>query len=648
MSHAPADHTKATTAALALAAIGVVYGDIGTSPLYAMKEAFSQEAHHAVPLTHDNVLGILSLVFWSLNFVVSFKYLALVMRADNRGEGGILALLALARPGGRPRGRGIMLLFGLFGAALLYGDGVITPAISVLGAVEGLKVATPVFTEWVVPIAIVIITALFMVQRRGTAGIGKIFGPMTMLWFVCIALLGIRGIAMNPEVLHALNPWHAVTFFSREGWVGFAVLAAVVLVITGGEALYADMGHFGVRPIRLAWFAVVLPALVLNYFGQGAWLLDHPESVNSPDINPFYQLVPTWALYPMIVVATSAAVVASQALISGAYSLTQQAMQLGFAPRMRLIHTSATLKGQIYMPGVNTALWLACIALVLAFGSSSALAATYGVAVTGTMLTTTVLFAYVMRMKWRWPLWLVVLLTVLFVAVDGAFFAANLLKVPDGGWFPIAAALVVFLFMSTWKRGRRQVTAILKESSLPLDLFIPDIARRQPHRVPGVAVFMTSLPDVAPPVLLHHLKHNKVLHEKVVLMTVESQEIPQVATEDRVSVRSRGEGFFEVIARYGFLETPNVPEVLDAIGGRLHDEGEDDGATLKMTDVSFYLGRETLIVKARGRGTTQSAGAMWGWRAKLFSVMTRNAQSATAYFGLPPNRVVELGAQIQV
>jgi KUP system potassium uptake protein len=508
VSHPTEGHAKSTTAALALAAIGVVYGDIGTSPLYAMKEAFSEHAAHAVPLTHDNVLGILSLVFWSLNFVVSFKYLALVMRADNRGEGGILALLALARPGGRPRGRGILLLFGLFGAALLYGDGVITPAISVLGAVEGLQVATPIFVRWVVPIAIVIITALFMVQRRGTAGIGKIFGPMTTLWFICIALLGIRGIAMNPEVLHALNPWHAITFFGREGWVGFTVLAAVVLVITGGEALYADMGHFGPRPIRIAWFAVVLPALVLNYFGQGAWLLDHPESVTDPLFNPFFQLVPTWALYPMIVIATGAAVVASQALISGAYSLTQQAMQLGFAPRMRLIHTSATLKGQIYMPGVNTALWLACVALVLAFGSSSALAATYGVAVTGTMLTTTVLFAYVMRMKWRWPMWLVVLLTVVFIAVDGAFFAANLLKVPDGGWFPLVAALLVFLLMSTWKRGRRQVTAILKESSLPLDLFIPDIARRQPHRVPGVAVFMTSIPDVAPPVLLHHLKHN--------------------------------------------------------------------------------------------------------------------------------------------
>ncbi len=648
MSPPDAGHHKQTTAALALAAIGVVYGDIGTSPLYAMKEAFGHHAPHAVPLNHDNVLGILSLVFWSLNFVVSFKYLALVMRADNRGEGGILALLALARPGGRPRGRGMLLLFGLFGAALLYGDGVITPAISVLGAVEGLQVATPIFTRWVVPIAIGIISGLFLVQRRGTAGVGRIFGPMTTLWFVCIALLGIRGIAMNPEVLHALNPWHAVSFFAREGWLGFTVLAAVVLVITGGEALYADMGHFGPRPIRLAWLTVVLPALVLNYFGQGAWLLDHPESVSDPLFNPFYQLVPTWALYPMIVVATGAAVVASQALISGAYSLTQQAMQLGFVPRMRLIHTSATLKGQIYMPGINTALWVACVALVLAFGSSSALAATYGVAVTGTMLTTTVLFAYVMRVKWRWPLWVVAVLTALFIGVDAAFFAANLLKVPDGGWFPLLAALVVFVLMTTWKRGRRQVTAILKESSLPLDLFIPDLERRQPHRVPGVAVFMTSIPDVAPPVLLHHLKHNKVLHRTVVLMTVESQEIPQVPEDQRVTVEAKGQGIHEVIARYGFMESPDVPAVLASIGDQLHASDAGAPPSMRLADISFYLGRETLIVRPRRAGTPKPVGAMWSWRAKLFGVMTRNAQSATAYFGLPPNRVVELGAQVQV
>jgi KUP system potassium uptake protein len=644
----PGTRSKAATAALAFAALGVVYGDIGTSPLYAIKEAFATESPYSVALVRANVLGILSLVFWSLNFVVSFKYIGMVLRADNRGEGGILALLALARPGGRPRGRGLLLLFGLFGAALLYGDGVITPAISVLGAIEGLNKLTPVFTPWVVPIAVVIISGLFFVQRFGTAGVGRIFGPVTSVWFVCIAILGIGGIVQNPEVLQAISPHHALGFFLREGWTGFIVLGAVVLVITGGEALYADMGHFGPRPIRLAWFGVVLPALVLNYFGQGAWLLGHPDAVHSADFNPFYSLVPEWAMVPMIIVATCAAVVASQALISGAYSLTQQAMQLGFAPRMHLIHTSHTEKGQIYMPGLNAALWAACIALVLAFGSSSALAATYGVAVSGTMLTTSLLFAYVMWLKWRWPLWRVAALTSVFVAVDLAFLGANLLKVPNGGWFPIAVAAAVFLLMSTWKRGRRQVTSILRESSLPLDLFIPDIARRQPHRVPGLAVFMTSIPDVAPSVLLHHLKHNKVLHQKVVLMTVESEEIPQVAESDRLTVSARGEGIYTVVARYGFMESPDVPAVLGQIGDQLRDDGEDQAPSMRLADITFYLGRETLIIRPRARGAPRAAGGMAAWRARLFGVMTRNAQSATAYFGLPPNRVVELGAQIQV
>ncbi|HRX20020.1 MAG: potassium transporter Kup [Gemmatimonadales bacterium] len=637
---------KASLGALAFAAIGVVYGDIGTSPLYAIKECF--RGPHAVPVTHENILGILSLVFWALNFVVSFKYIGMVMKADNRGEGGILALLALARPGGKPRGRGILLLFGLFGAALLYGDGVITPAISVLGAIEGLDYATPVFEPYVVPLAVVIISALFFVQRRGTAGVGRIFGPVTSVWFVCIALLGIGGIAHNPEVLAAINPWHAVSFFLREGLVGVTVLAAVVLVITGGEALYADMGHFGPRPIRLAWFAVVLPALVLNYFGQGAWLLAHPEEAALAGFNPFYALVPSWGLYPMIVIATGAAVVASQALISGAFSLTQQAMQLGFAPRMRIIHTSHHEKGQIYMPGVNAALWVACLALVVSFRSSENLAATYGVAVSGTMLTTSVLFAYVMRNRWEWSIPKVALITLVFIIADVAFLGANLLKIPDGGFIPILIAGLIFLLMWTWKAGRRQVTAILRESSLPLDLFVPDIARRKPHRVPGVAVFMTSIPDVAPSVLLHHLKHNKVLHEKVVLMTIEPMEIPQVPEDERVTVLDKGEGFFEVIARFGFMESPDVPAVLAAAGPSLQAEGDARAPSMRLTDISFYLGRETLIIRPRGPGQAKAPGAMSAWRAKLFGVMTRNAQSAAAYFGLPPNRVVELGAQIQV
>lgn len=636
---------KASRGALAFAALGVVYGDIGTSPLYALKECFY--GPYAMTVSRDNILGVLSLIFWSLNFIVSFKYITMVMKADNRGEGGILALLALARPGGKPRGRGVLLLFGLFGAALLYGDGIITPAISVLGAIEGLSFKTALFEPYVVPLAVVIISALFYVQRRGTAGVGKIFGPVTSVWFLCIASLGILGIVHNPDVLAAINPWYAVTFFGREGLTGVVVLAAVVLVVTGGEALYADMGHFGPRPIRLAWFAVVLPALVLNYFGQGAWLLAHPEAVG-PGFNPFYALVPTWALYPMIVIATGAAVVASQALISGAYSLTQQAMQLGFAPRMRIIHTSHTEKGQIYMPEVNTAIWVACVALVLAFQSSTNLAATYGVAVSGTMLTTSVIFAFVMRLRWNWSLTRVIPITVLFLTVDIAFFGANLLKIPHGGWFPIAVALLVFTLMWTWKAGRRQVMAILRESSLPLDLFIPDIGRRKPHRVPGLAVFMTSLPDVAPPVLLHHLKHNKVLHEKVVLMIVEPQEIPQVAEEDRVTVVAKGEGFFEVIARYGFMESPDVPAVLTQVGPLLVTDADDTAPSMRLNDISFYLGHETLIIRPRKRGVARAPGAMVTWRARLFSVMSKNAQSASAYFGLPPNRVVELGAQIQV
>ncbi len=650
MSHQRVTPTGKDLRVLALAALGVVYGDIGTSPLYALQECFA--GPHGVVLTRDNLLGVLSLVFWALNFVVSFKYIGLVMRADNRGEGGILALLALVRPGGQASAKkrgSLLLIVGLFGAALLYGDGVITPAISVLGAVDGLKTASPVFTNLLVPLSVVIITGLFLVQKHGTAGIGRIFGPMTTLWFVTIAVLGVHGIMRHPEVLAALNPWYAVHYFQQNGIAGLEVLAAVVLVITGGEALYADMGHFGPKPIRLAWFAVVLPALALNYFGQGALLLEHVGSGVLPDgYNPFYSLVPTWALYPMVVIATSAAIVASQALISGAYSLTQQAMQLGFAPRMRIIHTSHTEMGQIYMPGINAALWLACVALVLGFKSPQALAGTYGVAVTGTMLTTSILFAAVMGNLWHWPRWRVIAITSVFVTVDIALVSANVLKIPHGGWVPIVAAAFVYLLMSTWKKGRRQVTALLQETSLPLDLFVPDIERRKPHRVPGVAVFMTSIPNVAPPVLLHHLKHNKVLHESVVLMTVASRDIPQVPDADRVTVESRGEGFYQLTAYYGFMESPNVPDIITAALNTLKGTEQHAVAVSKMSDVTFYLGRETLIVSPRQHGAPRPEHSMPAWRAQLFSVMSRNAQSATAYFGLPPNRVVELGAQLQV
>jgi KUP system potassium uptake protein len=629
-------------ALLAFGALGVVYGDIGTSPLYAFKECFF--GPHSFPVTTQNVLGILSLIFWSLNFVVTFKYLSMVMRADNRGEGGILALLALVRPAGPLTGSGRLLIAtGLFGSALLYGDGIITPAISVLSAVEGLRVATPALEHWVVPVAFLIILALFALQRRGTAGVGAVFGPVTAIWFICIAVLGIMGISREPGVLRAIDPRYAVNFFTREGLTGITILAAIILVVTGGEALYADMGHFGRRPIRLAWFALVLPALVLNYFGQGALILNDPGAAR----NPFYALVPSWALYPMVGIATAAAVVASQALISGAFSLTRQAIQLGYSPRMTIVHTSSSTIGQIYMPTVNTILMLCCLGLVVAFQNASALALTYGVALSGTMTITTILFAVVMRKLWGWSKWKAGAITLLFLVVDLAFVGANMLKVPNGGWLPLLVAGVVYLLMSTWKKGRVRLSALVRENTLPMELFLDDIRRSRPYRVPGTAVFMTSASGGAPPVLLHHLKHNKVLHEKVMLMSVHTEEIPQVSRRDRVKCSELGEGFYLVMARYGFMETPDVPEVLRSLG-RAEENGKP--VAVKLADTKFYLGRETLIAIPRGRrsdGAVPEGRRMGRWRKKLFILMARNAQSATAYFGLPPNRVVELGAQIQ-
>jgi KUP system potassium uptake protein len=634
--------------ALAVVALGVVYGDIGTSPLYALKECFS--GRHSIPPTPENVIGVLSLVFWSLNFVVSFKYITFVLRADNRGEGGILALLALVRPLGKTSGgRNALIALGLFGAALLYGDGVITPAISVLGAVEGLSVATPAFERYVWPIAVVILSVLFLFQRHGTARVGRVFGPVMVLWFVSIALLGVRGILMHPRVLEAVNPWYAYDFFLRDGIRGFLILGSVVLVLTGAEALYADMGHFGRRPIQVTWFAVVLPCLLLNYFGQAALLLVRPSAAS----NPFYSLVPNWGLYPMVVVATAAAIVASQALISGAFSLTRQAVQLGYSPRVTIVHTSHSEVGQIYIPEVNTALWLGCVALVVGFKSSGNLAAAYGIAVTGTMIITTLLFYTVARERWQWSVWRAGALTLLFLGVDLAFFAANLIKIEDGGWFPLVVAAVIYTLMTTWYTGRARLSEIVRENTLPLDLFLTDIAKRKPHRVPGVAVFLTSVQGGAPPVLLHHLKHNKMLHEKVLLLSVMGDEIPQVDSGDRVRCRDLGEGFYEVVAHYGFMETPDVPSVLQSLGQQT-DMGRR--VLIEVMTTSFYLGRETLIPmgSSRLRAVPGAAGGdhaikptMARWRKKLFIVMTRNARSATAFFGLPPNRVVELGAQIQ-
>jgi KUP system potassium uptake protein len=589
---------------------------------------------HGVDPTPDNVLGVLSLVFWAMTFVVTFKYLSYVMRADNRGEGGILALQALvSRKDTNRRSRQLLLMLGIFGAALLYGDGVITPAISVLSAVEGVAVAAPAMGRVVVPVTVLILAGLFLIQRRGTATVGAVFGPIMLVWFLCIGALGVGGILKDPSVLRAASPHHALRFFAENGLHGFLVLGAVVLCITGGEALYADMGHFGRRPIRLAWLGLAMPALLLNYFGQGAFLLHDPAA----RANPFYLLCPEWALYPLIGLATAATIVASQALISGAFSLTHQAVQLGYSPRVTVKHTSKTEIGQIYVPEVNWAIGAACIALVVGFKSSSNLAAAYGIAVTGTMSITTLLFHRVMRDLWRWPRWHAWPLTVLFLVVDLSFFLANVVKIEEGGWFPIAAAAFVFTLLSTWKRGRSVLAEQLRQAGLPLDLFLDDVARRKPTRVAGTAVFMTGNLGSAPPVLLHHLKHNKVLHERVIFVSILTEEIPQVPEEERVVVRDLGSGFFQVISHYGFMEQPNVPALLEGLATR---PGLDVRLEVRPLDTTFYLGRETLLATGTSRLAT--------WRKKLFIVMSRNAATASAFFGLPPNRVVELGAQIQL
>ncbi|HET7585687.1 MAG TPA: KUP/HAK/KT family potassium transporter [Gemmatimonadaceae bacterium] len=627
--HAPAHPTGRRLALLGLTALGVVYGDIGTSPLYAMKESFSSVGGLSATIPH--VYGVLSLIVWALTLVVSVKYIVFVLRADNRGEGGTLALLALIqqRVAERPERwrRGLLVGLGLFGTSLLFGEGIITPAISVLGAMEGLHVATPALQPYVVPLTVAILFALFMVQRRGTAGVGRVFGPVMMLWFSTIALFGIIEIAREPQILLAVNPLYAVRFFANNGTVGFFILGAVVLVITGTEALYADLGHFGTRPIRVAWFAIVFPALLLNYFGQGALLLRDA----SASANPFFLLVPKPLLYPMVLLAMMAAIVASQALISGAFSLARQAMQLGYLPRVTVLHTSASLSGQIYVPEVNALLMVSCIALVIAFGSVSALAAAYGIAVTGTMSITTLLFAVVARSRFKWPVWRSVLFVALFLTIDLSFFSANVVKIASGGWFPLAVAIIVYVMMSTWKEGRAVLYDILASGGMPLDLFLADVARRQPLRVPGTAVFMTSGPQSTPVVLLHHLKHNKVLHEQVVLLSVHTAEVPFLANEERLHVSALGQGFYRIDAHYGFMESPNVPDIME--------QARATGLDARPMATTFYLGRERLIATG--------ASPMHRWRKALFAFMSRNARGATQFFGIPPNRVVELGAQIE-
>jgi KUP system potassium uptake protein len=521
-----------------------------------------------------------------------------------------------------------LVMLGLFGTALLYGDGAITPAISVLSAVEGLEVATPLFEPYIIPITIAILVGLFLSQHHGTARVGTIFGPITLLWFVTLTALGAWHIAQEPGVLVAANPVHAVQFFAHNGWHGFAVLGSVFLVVTGGEALYADMGHFGRRPIRLAWFLVVLPALLINYFGQGALIMNIPAAVE----NPFYRMVPSWALYPVVVLATAATVIASQALISGAFSLTMQAVQLGYIPRVMIDHTSAREFGQIYIPGVNWLLMLACIGLVIGFGSSSNLAAAYGVAVTTTMVITTLLFFVVARERWKWKLPVVIAVTGSFLVIDLAFWGANLVKIPDGGWFPLVVGAVIFGLMSTWKRGRVILRERLEDVVLPVDLFLADIHRNSAPRVPGTAIFMYSDPRAIPPALLHNLKHNKVLHERVVFLVVDTENVPHVAPIERAKVEDLGSGLYRIILRYGFMEEPNVPEALAEL--------REKGLEFQHLETTYFLGRETLIPSDKP--------GMALWREQLFSVMHRNARTATSFFCLPPNRVVELGAQIEL
>ena len=547
---------KRRFAILCLASLGIVYGDIGTSPLYAMRECFYGE--HAVPPNQANVLGVLSLILWSLLLIISVKYLILILRADNRGEGGILALATLVGEVVR-RGKFLFLL-GLFGAALLYADGMITPAISVLSAVEGLHVATPLFDPYVVPIAVAILIGLFLFQSRGTTGVGKVFGPVTILWFVAISVLGIHQILRAPSVLAAINPWHGVDFFLNNGGRGFVVLGAVFLVVTGGEALYADIGHFGTAPIRLTWFAIVLPALVLNYFGQGALLLIEPESA----VNPFYRLAPSWALYPMVVLATAAAIIASQAIISGAFSLTMQAIQLGYSPRLKVNYTSARIIGQIYVPVVNWVLMLSCIGLVLGFRTSSHLAAAYGVAITTTMLITTILFYVVARRRWHWSTVAALPVAAFFITIDLAFFGANMLKVAHGGWFPLLVSACILFLMLTWRKGRRVLRGHLSDICLPLDALLPDLKNQRIRRVPGTAIYMSGNRSGTPLALLHNLKHNKVVHEQVVLLTVRTEEVPYLANvRDRVALEKLEEGFWRAQIHFGFMEKPDVPAALE-------------------------------------------------------------------------------------
>ena len=619
--------TKSSLAALTLGAIGVVYGDIGTSVLYAVKEVFGS-GH--VDFTHDNVYGILSIFFWTLTVIVSLKYVTLVLRADNNGEGGLVAMLALASQSvrDRPALRRVLLLVGIFGTCLFYGDGVITPAISVLSAVEGLEVVSPAFTRAVIPLTLVILFGLFFVQKRGTAGIGRFFGPITLVWFAVIALLGVAQIATHPSILWALSPHYALGFILENPGTTFIILGAVVLCVTGGEALYADMGHFGKKPIRLAWFSIVMPALTLNYFGQGALLLEHPEAVK----NPFFMMAPDWALLPLVGLATMATVIASQALISGAFSVTKQVIQLGYLPRLQVQHTSETDTGQIYMPFVNWGLFVAIVLAVLFFRSSSNLAAAYGIAVTLDMLITTVLTFFVLRYGWKYPLVLCAGATGFFFVVDLAFFSSNLMKLHHGGWFPLAIGGAVFMLMMTWKQGRAQLNAALRQDALDLPSFLEAVFISPPTRVEGTAVFLTAEPGNVPNALLHNLKHNKVLHQNNLFVTVRNHEVPWIHKDQRIEIAPLGHDCWQVMVHYGFKDDPDLPLALQQI--------REHGCALDAMSTSYFLSRD-IVIPTLGK-------AMAPWREKLFAQMHHNASAAAEFLNLPSNAVVELGSKIEI
>ncbi|MGI4847857.1 MAG: potassium transporter Kup [Janthinobacterium lividum] len=621
-------NTKTSLATLTIAAIGIVYGDIGTSPLYTMKEVFSVE--HGIALNFANIVGVVSLIFWALAIIVSLKYVTLMLRANNRGEGGIMALTALAMASvtSKSRWHYPVMLLGMMGTGLLYGDGVITPAISVLSAIEGLEVATPALKPYVVPLTIAILLGLYMVQKKGTAGIGKWFGPIVLVWFASLAGMGIVNIIDNHEILHALNPWYAASFMLRNGWLAFVVLGAVVLAVTGAEALYADMSHFGKQPVRLAWFLVAFPALALNYFGQGALLLTNPGAVS----NPFYQQLGPWSIYPLVVLSTMATVIASQATISAAFSITQQAISLGFLPRMRVIYTSDREIGQIYIPLVNWVQLTAVVLAVVGFGSSSALASAYGIAATATMLTTTILTYFVVRFRWRYNLLLCWLATGFFFVIDVTLFSATSLKIVSGGWFPLLISAGMVTLMLTWKTGRELVFDNLKRHAIPLNDFLQSLFVSPPHRVDGTGIFFRADGDGVPHAMLHNLLHNKVLHERTIFLTVFNMDIPTVPTGERVLVTELGHDCYQINVQYGFKDERDIPLALQMCS--------EHGLEFDMMETSFFIARQTVISRV--------GGGMSHWREVFFAAMSRNARDAADYFRVPPNRVIELGTQVEI